>query len=97
MQPTFLVAQGLLANADNPSSRAASTPESEKWLNAFPISSIGLRIDNSTIRIAVGLRLGVPLCHSHTCRHCGSHSSLNDIIHRALLAAKYLLVWSLLE
>ena len=66
-------------------------------------------MDNSTIRIAVGLRLGVPLCHSHTCRHCGSHvndlathglscrwsegrhtrhSSLNDIIHRALSAAK---------
>ena len=108
-----LVAQGLLASADSPSSRArllaASTPESGKWLNAFPISSIGLRMDNSTIRIAVGLRLGVPLCHSHTCRHCGSHvndlathglscrwsegrhsrhSSLNDIIHRALSAAK---------
>ena len=54
-----LVAQGLLANADSPSSRArflaASTPESGKWINAFPISSIGLRMDNSTIRIAVGL------------------------------------------
>ena len=74
-----LVAQGLLANADIPSSRAhllaASTPESEKWLNAFPIYSIGLRMYNSTIGIAVGLRLGVPLCHSHTYRHCGPRYS----------------------
>ena len=37
----------------------------------------GLRMDNSTIRIAVGLRLGVPFCNSHTCRHCGSH--VNDL------------------
>ena len=41
-------------------------------MNALPISSLGLRMDNDTIRVAVGLRLGVPLCRPHTCVHCGS-------------------------
>ena len=31
-----------------------------------------LRMDNDTIRVAVGLRLGAPLCRPHTCHHCGS-------------------------
>ena len=49
----------------------------EKWsanarLNALPISSLGLRMDSSTIRIAVGLRLGSSLCKPHTCHHCGA-------------------------
>ena len=28
-------------------------------------------MDSNTIRVAVGLRLGSPLCRSHTCHHCG--------------------------
>ena len=28
--------------------------------------------DDEVVRIAVGLRLGVPLCHPHTCCHCGT-------------------------
>ncbi len=27
-------------------------------------------MDNDVIRVAVGLRLGVPLCEPHQCRHC---------------------------
>ena len=29
-------------------------------------------MDNNTVRIAVGLRLGSPLCRPHTCYHCGA-------------------------
>ena len=50
---------------------AASTKESGAWLDALPVSSLGLRMDNNTVRVAVGLRLGSPLCRPHTCHHCG--------------------------
>ena len=46
--------------------------ESGAWLNSLPISSLGLRMDNDTVRVAVGLRLGAPLCKPHTCQHCGA-------------------------
>ena len=69
---------------------------------------MGLWMDDTTIRVAVGLRLGLPLCCPDSCHHCGSavddlathclhckkcegrlyrHSSINDILHRALKAA----------
>ena len=38
----------------------------------MPISSLGLRMDDNTICIAVGLRLGSTLCHPHQCSHCGA-------------------------
>ena len=50
---------------------AAASRESGAWLNALPISSLGLRMTNDTIRIAIGLRIGAPLCMPHTCCHCG--------------------------
>ena len=28
-------------------------------------------MSNSTIRIAIGLRVGAPICQPHTCCHCG--------------------------
>ena len=40
------------------------------WLNALPLSSVGLRMDNETIRFAVALRLGSVICERHVCR-CG--------------------------
>ena len=51
---------------------AVSCPVSGAWLNALPISSMGLRMDDEVVRIAVGLRLGVPLCHRHLCSGCGA-------------------------
>ena len=34
---------------------AASIKESGAWLNALPISNLGLRMDDDTIRVAIGL------------------------------------------
>ena len=45
--------------------------ESGAWLIALPVSSLGLRMDNNTAHVTVGLRLGSLLCHPHTCHHCG--------------------------
>ena len=32
---------------------------------------VGIRMDDDTIHIVVGLRLGSPLCRPHPCQHCG--------------------------
>ena len=50
---------------------AAMDKDSGAWLQALPISSVGLRMDDSTLRIAVGLRLGTTICAPHICQHCG--------------------------
>ena len=50
---------------------AASSPHSGDWLQAMPISSCGLRLDDEAVRIGVGLRLGLTLCVPHKC-HCGA-------------------------
>ena len=51
---------------------AVATPELGAWLNALPISSLGLKVDDDVVRIAVGLRLGVAICHPHKCCSCGA-------------------------
>jgi len=45
--------------------------ESGSWLNALPCPALGTFLNNEELRVAVGLRLGTPICHPHTCR-CGS-------------------------
>ena len=50
---------------------AATAIHSGDWLHALPISACGLRLDNEAIRVAVGLRLGLPLCAAHCCP-CGA-------------------------
>ena len=106
------MADTLLKNTTDQLNRArllaATCKESGAWLNALPITSLGLRMDDTTIRISMGLRLGIPLCRNHLCQQCGAevsqfathglsckrsagrhyrHSAINDIIHRALVAA----------
>ena len=45
---------------------SASKKESGSWLHTLPVTSLGLlRMDDNTIRIAIGLRLGAPLCTPH--------------------------------
>ena len=62
-----------------------SCPKSAAWLNAFPISSVGLRMDDEVIRIAVGLRLGLTLCQPHLCSGSGAEvgeDGIHDLSYR---------------
>jgi len=49
---------------------AAAARHSGDWLNALPISSCGLRLDDEAVRVAVAFRLGTKVCESHSCS-CG--------------------------
>ena len=63
-----------LCNDDESRARllAAGSAESGAWLNAPPVSSLGVRMSDEAIRIAVGLRVGAPIGQPHQCSHCGS-------------------------
>ena len=50
---------------------ASCAPGSGVWLNAIPSAPLGLNLDNNALRIATGLRLGVPLVMPHQCP-CGA-------------------------
>mgnify|MGYP003428660133 CR=1 FL=1 len=43
------------------------SPVSGDWLHALPLASVGLKMDNTTVRIAAGLRLGAPTVRPHVC------------------------------
>ena len=58
---------------------AALAKESGAWLHVLPVSLLGLRMDNEVVRVAMGLRLGVTLCHPHVCQHCH-----NQVDHQGL-------------
>ena len=70
----------LLESSCDPTTRArlltVATKESGAWLNALPVASLGLRLDNEVVRVAVGLHLGLPLCCPHQCTHC--EAEVND-------------------
>ena len=45
---------------------AAAAPHSGAFLQVLPCSAIGTRLDDTSLRVAVALRLGVPVCAPHT-------------------------------
>ena len=47
--------------------RAVASEHASDWLSAVPVASLGLKLDNSSLRVAVGLRLGTKICESHKC------------------------------
>ena len=51
---------------------AVQRRETGAWLTAPPVSSLGLRLEDDTVRTGVGLRLGTPLCSAHKCTLCGN-------------------------
>ena len=62
--------ESLLATADSRGRArllASKQKESGAWLTSPPVSALGLRMGNETIRTAVGLRLGASLCVPHYC------------------------------
>ena len=50
---------------------AVSSQGASDWLHAFPITSLGLKLDPMTLKISCGLRLGTNLCHTYQCI-CGT-------------------------
>ena len=53
-------------NEDKARLLAVRQPHAGDWLLAPPITSVGLRMSNEEITLAVGLRLGCNLCQPHT-------------------------------
>ena len=66
----------ILSFMDDASSRirvlSASREESYAWIYGLLPSSLAHKMDNEVVRIAIGLRLGVPLCVTHSCCQCGA-------------------------
>ena len=64
----------LINESDNDQDKARllsiTSEHASDYLNALPCSSLGLKLDKNQLRIAIGLRLGVPICSEFTCK-CG--------------------------
>ena len=61
----------VLSAAQNQAGRArliaAAAPHSGDFLHPVPCSSVGTRLDDTSLHIAVSLRLGAAMCAPHTC------------------------------
>jgi hypothetical protein len=71
-QPLQIMAADIaMAAATNPTSRArliaAAAPGSGAFLQTVPMASVGTRLDNCAVHIAVALRLGATVCVPHQC------------------------------
>ena len=62
--------EGASTEQDKAGLLAVACPESGAWLMAAPISALRLKMDDDVIRVAAGLRFGLPLCRPHTCASC---------------------------
>ena len=61
---------------------AVSTKESGAWLNVLPAPHLDMKLDNDSIRIATGLRLGADIVvgHSCICGHTLTHLATMDSV-----------------
>ena len=70
-----IILNDLIDNAPDPAVRgrllAVSACYAGVWLNAIPVPSLGLKLDNESLRISVALRLGVEVAMPYTCV-CGT-------------------------
>ena len=62
---------GCPGDADQARLKATNSPHAGDWLNALPIASVGLRLSDEEIRVAVGYRLRSFICQPYQCV-CGS-------------------------
>ena len=62
----------MINDAEHARLLSVSDKELGVWLRALPVSSLRLRMDDNTVRIAVALRLGTPVCCPHQCQHCSA-------------------------
>lgn len=46
---------------------AAAAPHSGDFLHAVPCSAVGTRLDDTSLRLAVALRIGANMCSPHSC------------------------------
>ena len=65
---------------------ASCQPHTAAWLQAIPVPSLGLHLDPETVRIAVALRIGAPICEPHSCRLC--NRPVGRLGHHALSCKK---------
>ena len=65
---------------------AASQPHTAAWLQAVPVPSLGLHLDEESVRVAVALRLGASICEQHRCRLCGRQ--VDQLGHHGLSCVK---------
>jgi len=57
---------------------AAAAPHSGAFLQALPCSAVGTRLDDASLRIAIAVRLGAPVCAPHTCI-CGAYVDASGV------------------
>ena len=60
------ILSGTSSDTDMARLLAASSPHTGDWLHAPPIASVGLRLSDEAVRIAVTHRLGCKACEPHT-------------------------------
>ena len=80
----------LVASAPDDLSRArllaVSAPESGAWLQVLLVSSLGVRLDDSVMRVCVALRLGLATCVLHSCCNCSA--AVNRLGHHGFVCKK---------
>ncbi len=58
--------------------KAAAAKSSGDWLKAVPVASLGLKLDDRSVMVAVGLRLGAAIVAAHVCE-CGKPVEPNGL------------------